>query len=155
MNTDPAMIVLKQFRIIFGSVRQHFRAIEKACGVSGAQVWVLAVLQETPGIKVSQLAEKISIKPSTASNLLDKLETAGLLRRVRSQSDQRIVQLFITEQGQALLARAPQPLIGLLPHALAKLPESTLKQLQQDLDLLLLQMGTDSKDTAHQPLSEL
>ena len=33
--------VLKKFRIIFGSVRQHFREVEKTCGVTGSQLWIL------------------------------------------------------------------------------------------------------------------
>lgn len=153
---ESASNVLKQFRIIFGNVRRHFHAIEKACGVSGAQVWVLAVLEATPGIRVSELAAEISIKPSTASNLLDKLETAGLIQRVRSQRDQRIVQLYITDSGKTLLQRAPRPFTGLLPYALEQLPEDALLQLQANLQNVLDKMGIKPTDaTAEHPLSEL
>jgi len=146
---------LQRFRIVFGAVRQHFRAVEKACGVSGAQVWVLAALEESPGLKVSQLAKALSIHTSTASNLLDKVEAAGLIRRERSQQDQRVVHLYLTEAGTAALARAPRPFTGVLPHALGQLPEKVLVRLNADLQQVIAHMATADSKAAHKPLSEL
>ena len=37
MDTMP-LVVLKQFQVIYGSVRQHFRDVEQRCGVSGSLV---------------------------------------------------------------------------------------------------------------------
>ena len=47
-----ALIVLKQFRLIYGSVRQHFREVEHNCGVSGSQLWLLHEIARTPGVGV-------------------------------------------------------------------------------------------------------
>ena len=155
IRSNPALDALQRFRIIFGAVRQHFRAVEQACGVSGAQVWVLAALEETPGLKVSQLAKALAIHASTASNLLDKVESAGLIRRERSLKDQRVVQLYLTEKGAAALARAPRPFTGVLPHALGKLPEETLVRLNADLQEVIAHMTLADTKAAHKPLSEL
>lgn len=146
---------LKQFRLIFGSVRSHFRAVERACGVSGAQVWVMAVLAEQPGLKAGELAEALSIHQSTASNLINKLEKAGLVRRERSKADQRVVRLHLSAAGEAALARAPKPLTGILPHALEQLPVATLRRLIGDLRKVLSRVGEVDETAASKPLSEL
>lgn len=146
---------LKQFRLIFGSVRSHFRAVEQACGVSGAQVWVMAILAERPGLKVGELADALSIHQSTTSNLLGKLEKSGLIRRERSKTDQRVVQLYLSEAGEKALARAPKPFTGVLPHALEQLPEATLQGLIGDLRRVLAHMGAVDETAASKPLSEL
>jgi DNA-binding MarR family transcriptional regulator len=146
---------LRQFRVIFGAVRQHFQAVEKACGVSGAQIWAMAALQQTPGMKVSELAQALSIHASTASNLLDKIEKAGLVRRERNSADQRVVKLYLTAAGEAALGKAPQPLTGILTHALDQLPDDALARLNQDLAALLAHMGTVNTQDAQKPLSEL
>lgn len=157
MNPDnrAATEALRQFRVIFGTVRQHFKAIEKACGVSGAQIWAMAALRQTPGMKVSELAQALSIHASTASNLLDKIEKAGLIRRERNTVDQRVVKLYLTEAGEKALEKAPQPLTGILTHALGQLPGDVLDRLNQDLAALIAQMGAINTRDAQKPLSEL
>ena len=157
MATDQAAAgeALRQFRVIFGAVRQHFQSVERACGVSGAQVWALAAVRDQPGLKVSELARAMSIHASTASNLLDKIETAGLVRRERSSTDQRVVQLYLTEAGVARLADAPEPLTGLLPHALGQLPDDALDRLNQDLSAVIAQMGRFDPEFVNAPVAEI
>lgn len=157
MNTDTpaAREALRQFRVIFGAVRQHYKAIEKACGVSGAQIWAMAALHKSPGMRVSELAQALSIHASTASNLLDKIEKAGLIRRERNSVDQRVVRLYLTANGEKALIKAPQPLTGILTHAIGQLPDTALARLNQDLGALIAHMGAINSQHAQKPLSEL
>ncbi len=155
MSTPLAKETLKQLRIIIGAVRQHFRALESACGVSGAQVWILAALAETPGITVSRLSEELSVHISTTSNMLEKLAKAGLVERRRSEEDRRVVNLYLTETGRTVLARAPQPLTGIVPDALERMPETALLRLNEDLALLIQQMNDVDMNAANEPLSTL
>ncbi len=154
-NARAATEALRQFRVIFGAVRQHFQAVEKACGVSGAQIWAMAALRQTPGMKVSELAQALSIHASTASNLLDKIEKAGLIRRERNSADQRVVQLYLTAAGEKALEKAPEPLTGILTHALGQLADDALERLNQDLATLIAHMGEINTRDAQKPLSEL
>jgi DNA-binding MarR family transcriptional regulator len=155
MNKPLATETLKQLRIILGAVRQHFRAIEEACGVSGAQIWILSTISETPGITVSRLGEALSVHVSTVSNMLDKLAKADLVERLRGEEDRRVVNLHLTDKGRTVLERAPRPLTGLVPHALEHLPESALKRLNADLALLIEQMQDVDHRSADKPLSVL
>lgn len=155
MTNPLATETLKQLRIIISAVRQHFRALEEACGVSGAQIWILSAIAETPGITVSQLGKTLSVHVSTVSNMLDKLAKAGLVERLRREDDRRVVNLNLTAEGQAVLARAPQPLTGLVPHALDNLPEPALVRLNEDLALLIQQMQHVDHGNANKPLSVL
>jgi DNA-binding MarR family transcriptional regulator len=155
MNEALAAEALKKFRIIYGAVRKHSRNMERACGVGGAQVWALALMARTPGLRVTQLARELSIHPSTASNLLDKLERAGLAERARNSADQRVVQLYLTEAGQKVLARAPQPHSGVLTHALEQLPEDVLRRLIEDLQAVTEHLQLADEAAAARPLTEL
>jgi DNA-binding MarR family transcriptional regulator len=154
-NSPAAREALRQFRVIFGAVRQHYQTVEKACGVSGAQIWAMAALRQSPGMKVSELAQALSIHTSTASNLLDKIEKSGLIRRERNASDQRVVRLYLTDAGEAALAHAPQPLTGILTHALEQMSDDALARLNLDLAALVGQMGAVNILDAQKPLSEI
>src|SRR3954471_9115752 len=106
--------VLEQFRVIFKSIRRHYHNVEERAGISGALLWALAQVAAYPGTQVGDLARALAIHQSTASNLLRRLESLGLLSRRREGKDQRKVQLFATTKGLRVLKRAPQPLIGVL-----------------------------------------
>ncbi len=155
MNPSLATETLKQFRIIIGATRSHFRSVEELCGVSGAQLWILSTIAQSPGITVSKLSEALSVHVSTASNMLNKLAKIGLVDRQRNEDDRRTVNLQLTKNGQTVLNRAPQPLTGLVPHALGNLPAKTLSRLHKDLALLIKEMDCADLETANHPLSNL
>ena len=146
--------VLKQFRELFRVSQQHFQRIESNCGVSGAQLWALSELARGPGLTVSQLARKMSIHLSTSSNLLDKLETHGHIRRERGSDDQRTVHVYLTASGRQVLDKAPRPVEGVIPDALAKMPVDALQSLQRNLGLLLELGGVRNPKAALRPLAE-
>ena len=153
-DTDAAT-VLRQFRVIFRSVKKHFQVIERSCGVGGSQLWALATIVGQPGIRVSELARALSVHQSTASNLVEQMVRLGLIVRVRGDDDQRVVRLSATERGAALLARAPQPLTGVLPDALSHLDASALAQLRESLDRLLKVMQVRDESAVDTPLADI
>ncbi|MBL8366783.1 MAG: MarR family transcriptional regulator, partial [Candidatus Accumulibacter sp.] len=61
------------------SVQNGMQNIDDTHGLSGSQLWALWQISARPGLRVSQLASALHIKPSTASNLLDKLELRQLV----------------------------------------------------------------------------
>ena len=147
--------VLKKFRVIYGSVRQHFREIEQNCGVTGSQVWILQEVAKTPDIGVSELAERLSIHQSTGSLLVEKLVTRGLIIKERSTEDQRRVGLRLTAEASKILKDAPGPAEGILPEALNALPESSLLALDHSLIQVIDQLQIRDDRYADRPLSEL
>lgn len=147
--------VLKKFRLIYGSVRQHFHEVESTCGISGSQLWVLQEVSRQPGIGVSELAERLSIHQSTASQLLEKLSVQGLIIKERRKEDQRRVGLALTGDAEELLKHAPGPAEGLLPEALMALPDSVLKSLDTSLSQVIAQLSTRDERLADKPLADM
>ncbi len=131
--------------MVFGSVRNHFREVEKKAGLAGAQVWALSVVDAAPGIGVTALARTMDIHQSTASNLIKPLIAQGLLRTERSQTDGRSRALFLTADGRRVLKRVPGPFMGVLPQALLALDRTTLSRLDRDLGRLVEVMGADGR----------
>lgn len=147
--------VLKKFRIIFGTVKQNFREVEQACGISGSQLWILQLVSKSPNIGVSVLAEQLSIHQSTCSLLVEKLVKRKLITKVRSVDDQRRVVLEVTNQAKDLLNKAPGPAEGALPNALAVLPENILSDLNNSLGKIIEELGNRDEQLAYEPLSNL
>jgi len=139
-NGDLALEVLGKFREVFRAAKVHFGSVQKSVGVSGAQLWALWELQQQPGLRVSALAARLSLRQSTVSNLIDQLARARHLRRERSESDLRAVRLYLTRSGEKILKTAPQPARGVLPDALESLKAKDLKDLDARLAEVLRAM---------------
>jgi DNA-binding MarR family transcriptional regulator len=157
MTADPlrsrksAVRVLRKLRLVFNTVKSHFREVEKKAGLAGAQVWALSVLKEQPGISLGELARALDIRQSTASNLIKPLVQGELVTVTRDKTDRRLVHLRITPRAQAVLRKAPPPLTGVLPEALGKLSLQTLARLDADLEELIAVLDAD-KAAARIPL---
>jgi DNA-binding MarR family transcriptional regulator len=150
-----AVDALKKFRVIYGCVRQHFRQVEQICGVSGSQLWILQEVATTPGVGVSELAERLSIHQSTCSQLAEKLVARGLVRKERSKEDQRRVGLTLSPQAKKLVASAPGPAEGVFPDALKALEEGELVELNRALSNVIEQLRVRDEKFAHKPLADL
>lgn len=147
-----ALDVLQRFRVVFRSAQQHSANIEAQLGVSGAQAWVLAELHEAGPLRAGELAARLAIKPATLSNMLGRLVTAGLVTRVRSEQDLRVVQVALSEQGAELIGKVAVAPRGWLPEALARLSGGQLRQLADGLDDLLAVMGVSDRQAASKSL---
>lgn len=146
--------VLKKFRVIYGSMRQHFRVIEQTCGVTGSQLWVMQEISHSSGIGVSDLAERLSIHQSTCSQLVEKLVARKLIIKERSKEDQRRVGLRLTEEAGELIRNAPGPAEGMLPEALNALPEETIRLLDSSLEEVIKQLQIHDNRFSDKPFSD-
>lgn len=149
-----ATAVLQQFRELFRVSQRHFQRIEERCGVSGAQLWAMREIDRAPGLTISEMARVLSVHLSTSSNLLDKLQKQGLVRRERRSADQRLVRVYLTAEGKRLLRRAPRPVEGVIPDALGRMPAAALRRLQADLQALLEVASARSVRASMKPLGE-
>jgi len=147
--------VLELFRIVFKSIRRHYQSVERRAGISGAQLWALAQVANSQGIKVGDLARALAVHQSTASNLVRDLEASAFLTRQRLREDQRSVRLFVTNKGLTALQRAPRPLIGVLQQALSDLPGDDLDAMRRQLRALIASMKTKDAAARRTPLSDL
>ncbi|MFW5815446.1 MAG: MarR family winged helix-turn-helix transcriptional regulator [Wenzhouxiangella sp.] len=149
---EREVAVIRHFRTVVKAIQAHSVWVERQCGVSAAQLWALWEIHAEPGLRVKDISERLSIKPATASNLLDKLEVKSLIRRDRCGPDQRVVQLFPTEKGEQLLDNAPGPAEGALLNALARLNDLKLDELAISLDALVEAFAIRGDEYAMAPI---
>ncbi len=104
-------------------VEARLEAAVAPTGLSLAKLGVLQHLVEAgEPLALGQLAERIACVKSNVTQLVDRLEADGLVRRETAPSDRRVVRAVITAAGQARFeegvrarARAEQRLAARIP----------------------------------------
>lgn len=82
---------------------------------------------------VGGIADRLSVTPSTASRLVERASTAGMVSRDRSEDDSRRVVIALTDSGQALAARARDYRRSRLADVLTAWPVERIDRFAQDL----------------------
>jgi DNA-binding MarR family transcriptional regulator len=83
-------------------------ALRKECEVSHTMFEVLIRLCRRPDEEISQrlLADDLTLTSSGITRLIDRMEGAGLVRRVPAPGDRRSVLVEATDHGRAVFLRA-------------------------------------------------
>ena len=71
-------------------------------GLTYTQYIVFLVLWEEDGLSVGDIGHRLFLDNGTLTPLLKKMEQTGYVRRIRSEEDERIVHVFLTEKGRSL-----------------------------------------------------
>lgn len=91
-------------------------------GITYPQYLVLLVLWESDGMTVNDIAHKLILNTNTVTPLLKRMESAGLLKRSRSDQDERKVEVYLTPEGirmREAAASIPEKLVrGIHPGSL-------------------------------------
>lgn len=66
----------------------------------GSQKQILIILNETGMMTQSELTQRLGIQPGSASEVLGKLESSGLISRTTSETDRRTTDISLTPAGQ-------------------------------------------------------
>ena len=78
----------------------------KPLGLTYTQYIVFLALWEKDGRTVGELCETLMLDNGTLSPLLKKMQQAGYIERTRSETDDRVVVVTLTEAGRAVQEKA-------------------------------------------------
>lgn len=136
--------IVDNLRRVFQVVNEQSKKAEHATGLTGPQLWAIKTIAQDAPIMVSELARRMYLHPATVVGILDRLEKQGLAVRMRSTEDRRVVMIALTEQGRALVKKAPKLAQGLLVEGLERLTTKKLMVIAQALDQMAAILGAQN-----------
>src|SRR4051794_4075010 len=109
--SSPSSERLRAWRLYFESALALTDVLsselERDAGLPLRWYDVLIHLEETPdGLRMNELAERILYSKSGFTRVVDRMEAADLVRRVRPENDRRSVRVVLTDAGRTKLEQA-------------------------------------------------
>lgn len=126
--------ILQSLRAVVRDLRLASTSCEKRFGLSAAQLFVLQVLQEEPGLSLGEVAERTGTDQSSVSVVVRKLQEKQLVKKQASAEDARRLVIHPTAAGTRLAQSAPPAVQGQLIQRLAGLGARERAQLADLLE---------------------
>ena len=115
------------------ALRKAFDRLAVGLGVTRAQWKVLFKLTRTPGLRQVELADMLDLEPITLCRIVDRLEEASLVERVRDPEDRRAWRLHVTANAQPLIEKLQAVGAELVDQAFAGVDPQELEITRQVL----------------------
>jgi MarR family 2-MHQ and catechol resistance regulon transcriptional repressor len=100
-----------------------------AHGLTMTQFGVLEAILHKGALTHRELGRKVLTSAGNMTDVVDKLQGRGLVRRVRDPADRRLVRVELTDSGTALIRSLFPRHAAEIAHAMAGLPPADLRQL--------------------------
>ncbi|MGH2877883.1 MAG: MarR family winged helix-turn-helix transcriptional regulator [Solirubrobacteraceae bacterium] len=134
---DTATELGRAFKGCVGAVRRlRGRETRHPDELSDAQYGLLFGLRDHDALPTSELALLADLSPATATEMLEALAVAGLVSRVRSERDRRVVLTSLTERGRALVDERHARFAPRFAAAMAQFSDDELRTAAAVLDRL-------------------
>ncbi len=112
-------------------------AVEHESGVAGMKLFVLGALARQDGMSQGEFAQEYEMADaSRVTRTAQALEAEGHIRRERDPEDNRVVRMYLTDDGRAVLKKMPVVNEGLRRRVLSVLSEEEFEELRRMLGLL-------------------
>jgi DNA-binding MarR family transcriptional regulator len=84
------------------AINRAYKPLLDQLGITYPQFLVLSALWEEDGRTIGAIAERLDLEPSTITPLVKRLEQSGFVTRQRNPTDERQVNVRLTDRGRAM-----------------------------------------------------
>lgn len=148
---DVEQIELLLRRVAF-HVRQHGRRILERFDITPPQFDALQILDRHENMTMGELCQRLYLASSTVTDLVQRMERAGLVQRDRDTTDRRLVRLTVLEEGRRVISEVIRERRAFLSEVLAQFTSEERAQVEAGLDhLLRVMLSVEEADRSERP----
>lgn len=123
----------------YGLIRRVMDPFFAQYGISGSQWGLLRTLHRAeqeglPGLRLTDLGERLLIRPPSVTTAVDRTEEMGLVARTASSTDMRAKYVSLTQAGRDLLVRIQADHKAQVQEVLSGLTQQQQRTLHELLD---------------------
>jgi DNA-binding MarR family transcriptional regulator len=137
MSVDKLELAISNLFSLFPVVQKKLMNPEKFsgnCDLSHSHFQIILILNEFGILPVSEIGKKLMISRPNMTPLIDKLIKEGLVRRLPSETDRRVINIDLTDYGRKFLEEQQKIMASFLKERFSSLPDEDLIQLAASLE---------------------
>ena len=102
MENEKALEISNLLKEINYQLNNRLRCTFKHSDYTVPQISALQIIYSKGPVKLTELSKEMKLANSTVSGIIDRLEKQGLVERIRSNDDKRIVYLTLSSKNDSL-----------------------------------------------------
>lgn len=133
---SKAIMIVQIMKEVMANIKNRIGNHFKELNLTRPQGMLLGTLAHQGEMKVSELSESLGLSNSTVSGILDRLENQGLVERIRSKEDRRVVYVKITEEFRKHSQKHFDEVNKLIEEMMNKATQEELDIIFKGMDML-------------------
>lgn len=125
-----AIEIIKTLKTVMDLLKENVHEEYKSMNLTGPQGMVIGHLAHNGETRIGELSKEMGLSNSTVSGIIDRLEKQGLVERVRSEEDRRVVKIKLNDKFK----KKAKSKFKIVEQKLSKIIN---KSSQEDLDSIL------------------
>jgi MarR family transcriptional regulator, organic hydroperoxide resistance regulator len=136
-GVDPLSYrVLTAFTAMFHANRKLMGRAFNREGAHPAQGGCLMVLSQRDGMSQREIADQLRLAPPTITAMLQRMEKGGIVVRRPDAEDQRLVRVYLTDEGRALESELRGAIASHINHIIGAMSEQDRSEFARLLELM-------------------
>jgi len=125
--------ILEAIIYLYTESRRITKEYARRASLTGPQLTVIKMLEGIGDLSLSELSERIRAQNSTVTGIIDRMEREGLVARMRSTEDRRVVKIKLTDKGARLAREIDVEPMEIFRKALDSLTRAEMGELMKIL----------------------
>lgn len=132
---DRTVRIEENLRRVCYKIKKKGREILNDVEITPPQFEALQHLIYEENLTIGELSSKMYLACSTVTDLLDRMERNDLVKRVKDESDRRIVRIFVLPKGHELLEKVMENRRNYVEQVLSGLDETVIDQIDNSFEI--------------------
>lgn len=147
-ETNICNEVLKSLRKIIRAIDLNSKKILRKYDLTGPQLLILKDLSEHGSCPVGSLAKRVSLSHATVTEIIDRLEKKGYVKRIKSEEDKRKVFVVLEDKATSVLEQNPTLIQEKFVEAFTQLPDWEQSQILSNFQKVAFLMDAEDVDAS-------
>ena len=140
--------VLIAIRRVVRAIDLHSRSLIASHGLTGPQALILKEVNKATQISAGEIARRVTLSQATVTDIVNRLEKRGLIRKIRCEGDRRKLSISATSAAEELLKKSPPLLQERFVARFNNLRDWEQTQLLSSLQRIASMMDAEDIDAA-------